>query len=199
MKTKFRKSHVALVLLLTSSYSQVAYPCIANSSQVTLPEGKVLIDRMMMGDRIMSFSPNEQLTEFRSEPESVKFVSGTPADGNRILFMLQTTTNQSLLATNDQVLVTVEGKLIRASKLQAGDKFWGCNGEKLQLASVVQGRFNVGVVGLSTDYSSDDVTLDNHFICANGIIAGDFYIQLHYDDLVDEEKSDHAYYSEYRR
>lgn len=198
MNTFLKKLKIALLLLNFFGIYHSAYPCVASSSLVNVPEGKITIDRLLMGDQVMTYSPNEQLTEFRSEPESVKDVSGTPAEANRVLINLQMTTNQSLLATTDQVLVTVDGKMIRASTLMVGDKIWGCNGESLQLASVVTGRFNVGVFGLTTDFD-ERLSLDNHFICVNGVIAGDFYIQINYNDLVDNEQSDHAYYSEYRR
>ncbi|MEH6877968.1 hypothetical protein [Priestia megaterium] len=88
--------------------------------------------------------------------------------------------DQHLIVTPDSLFLMEDKKLKRADKLTPEDYLINQNGEKVRIAGVVSGDFYGGFHHIATEIEVPSNDLQGHLIVANGIVCGDYMLQVYY-------------------
>lgn len=88
--------------------------------------------------------------------------------------------NQHFIVTPDTLFLMENKKLKRADKLTPNDYLINQNGEKVKVNGVDIGDFYGGFHHIATAVEEPSKDLDGHLIIANGIVCGDYNLQIYY-------------------
>ncbi|WP_059051430.1 M48 family metalloprotease [Paenibacillus senegalimassiliensis] len=88
--------------------------------------------------------------------------------------------NQHLVVTPDSLFLTSDKKLKRADKLNVEDFLIGEHSDKIPINGVGIGNYRGGFHHIATDVDEPSENLDGHLIMANGVVCGDYTLQIKY-------------------
>ena len=88
--------------------------------------------------------------------------------------------NQHFIVTPDTLFLMENKKLKRADKLTPEDYLIDQNGEKVKINGVDLGDFYGGFHHIATAIAEPSSNLEGHLIIANGIVCGDYNLQIYY-------------------
>jgi hypothetical protein len=163
--------------------------CFAASTPVADPQGFRPIGDYLIGDEV--------LTAFRTgdswtwQPATVQYSNGSPATtatgpgvGN-LMYLIEYGTKQSVLATPNQLFLLPDGKLRRANQLTPGtDSLVGVNGTPVAIGRISTGFYKGPIHHIATQmvsYGDFSGKIDGHLINTNGVVAGDYLLQVFQD------------------
>lgn len=96
---------------------------------------------------------------------------------------------REIIVTPDHVFLLATGKFIQAGKLKPGDQLVDESGSPVPVLTASQGRYEGGVRHISCNIDFDGRP-DRHLVLSEGIVSGDYTLQLYYDALSEEWKEE---------
>lgn len=116
-------------------------------------------------------------------PRAVGYSDGTsPSSAPQTMVMIQYGEDGELIATPDQLMLMPDGRLKDAKLLVPGDRMVDDNGQPVVVNSVHLGEYSGGIqhLGIGPVPADTDVPVNGNLFSANGIIVGDFWLQVTY-------------------
>ncbi|MGN6253460.1 MAG: hypothetical protein ACTHO8_00500 [Solirubrobacterales bacterium] len=160
--------------------------CFANLTPVGLPEGlRRPIAEIAVGDQVLAGKPSSGKVEW--EPARVGFSQGTEDGHQPAMAYLVYGDGEELIASPDQPLMLADGSLTTAGRVVPGQELMGVDGNPVPVQLASLGGYDGGVHHIATNPDWDG-SIDNHLIQANGVVAGDFTLQLHFPEVPASEK-----------
>jgi len=162
--------------------------CLAYDTPIAIPDGVKAIQDVKIGDVVLAAAPekgHDSLT-FKWSHTKVAFSDGVAHSlvGTPVIVVYYG--EQSMIVTVDQLFMMPNGKLKRADRLVPGtDSLVGANGEAIPLLKVAMGEYKGGIHHIATTMDFDG-SIDNHLLNANGVIIGDYLLQLHQNELKED-------------
>lgn len=161
--------------------------CFANGTRIGIPSGQKVIEQFNIGDKVLtaSLKPGGGAS-MNWAPATVKFSSGTGPDGHQsAMIYLHFGDNGTIVVTPDHLFLRPDGKLVRADRLVPGrDQLVSAEGAPVDIHEVAVGEYHGGVHHIATDIAYNG-TLDGHLLLSEGIVSGDFILQMHASQLKD--------------
>lgn len=155
--------------------------CFAKATPIGLPEGeRVAIGDIIVGDVVLAGSPGAGKVEWA--PATVAFSQGTEEGRQAAMVFIVYGEGDELITTAEQPLMLADGKLTTAARLAPGQELMGVDGDALPVQLVSIGGYQGGVHHISTDTKWVG-SVDDHLIQANGVVAGDFTLQVHFPEV----------------
>lgn len=154
--------------------------CLAYGTPVAIPDGTKAIQTFAQGDPVLAAD-----TDFQWTSTPVEFSNGTGPDSvqPQMIYVTYGDPEQTIIVTLDHTFLQHDGKMIRAHMLGINDTLVNPAGGPVNISKVEMKKYVGGVWNIAT--SRDKPTsLDGHLINTQGVISGDYAIQLFYDDLV---------------
>ncbi|MFE2865913.1 hypothetical protein [Embleya sp. NPDC059259] len=183
---------------LGGSYWQVAScvcccACMAYGTPIATPEGDRAIESIARSEQVLAGSlSGDGVLSWR--PTVVTFSDGSEGGTNHttvhLTFGADAGVGGELVCSADQpVLVRTGGRprWVQASRIHVDDTVVTADGAAIPVRSVAVGAYTGGVHHIGTDEPSDEST-DGHLLTASGIVVGDYYLQLRFDDIPDDAK-----------
>jgi hypothetical protein len=161
--------------------------CFANGTLIGIPTGNEEVQKLNVGEEILAGSING-LNSLDWKPRRLTFSSGTAKGTQPGMVYIAYGDNKDLILSPDHVLMLSDGKLTTAMKLIPGAFLMGANGEPVPIYTVSLGAYRGGVHHIATD-SEFNGSVDGHLINSNGIVSGDYTLQLYFNSLGDEHKA----------
>jgi len=160
--------------------------CFANVTPIGLPDGQQRpIAEIEVGDMVLAGTVSSDEVEW--EPATVGFSQGTEGGSQPAMVYLVYGDGDGLVASPDQPMMLADGSLTTAARLAPGQDLMGVDGQPVTLSLVSIGEYKGGVHHIATNPDWEG-SIDKHLIQANGLVAGDFTLQLHFPHLPSSEK-----------
>jgi hypothetical protein len=163
--------------------------CFANDTPISTAAGTVAaVQDLEIGDKVLIGSLAAGLS---FKEEALRFSSGTPAGGAAMtmVYIVYGPEKKELIVSPDQVLLVQGEKLTTANKLTINDKLIDHDGNEVHIELVSIGHYSGGVHHISADLHWDG-TPNNHLVLANGVVGGDYTLQLNFENLDSTYKVD---------
>ncbi len=161
--------------------------CFAYGTKIDVPSGTKKIQDFILGDQVTAgyFSRDDQSITFKWEPETVSFSSGTGEGSHQasMVYIRFGEQNRSIIVTCDHLFMLSSGKLMTADRLIPGiDFFVNSEGESQPINEISIGSYEGGVHHIATekDFLGD---LNGHLLLSEGVVSGDFSLQIHSSSL----------------
>ncbi|MGN6373511.1 MAG: hypothetical protein ACTHM1_11080 [Solirubrobacteraceae bacterium] len=159
--------------------------CFADNTMIGLPDGESQILEIEVGENVLAGSPSG--TAISWEPAIVTFSNGTGGESlEPAMVYLEYGEKRKMVCSTDQPLMLADGLLTTASRLKVGDQLMGVDGEPQDVLLATIGNYKGGVHHIATGKWTGSI--DKHLIQANGIVAGDFALQLHFAEVPSDQK-----------
>ena len=118
---------------VTSSFYVIAYcesSCYTPDQSLRFSDGDVnIVDAMKAHrDDIVTLSPDATLDDLATQTSKVYSYTTEIRDAEHIIYKLTTASGGTLSVTNEHPMVTSEGRLVKAEKLQEGDELLKADG-----------------------------------------------------------------------
>jgi len=155
---------------------------------IGLPEDtKRPIGEIGVGDTMLAGKIEGGRVEW--EPATVGFSQGTESEDQTEMVRVAYGDGAGLTVPPDQPLMLADGKLTTAGDLAPGQELMGVDGDPVPVGDVKRGSYEGSVHHIATDPDWNG-SLDGHLIQVNGVVAGDFTLQLHFAQVPDSQKSE---------
>jgi hypothetical protein len=161
--------------------------CFANGTMIAVPDGNCEVQLLTVGQPILSGSLSGNKVNWT--PKAVKFSAGTKDGSQESMIYLVFGDNKELIVSPDHVLMLASGKFTTAIKLMPNDLLMGADGNPVKIITSSLGQYQGGVHHISTDVVFDG-TPNNHLINSNGIVSGDYTLQMYFQNLGPQYKVD---------
>lgn len=156
--------------------------CLAFGTPIATPDGVKAIELFNIGDSVSVGSWNKSKLGWTGG--TVKFSSGTDPGSINTMIFVGFGEQRQVIATPDNLFLMSDGKLKRADRLvPQKDKILTSDGDALIVTAVVSGRWDKGLHHIATGLEFTG-SLDGHLINANGIVTGDYCLQINQHELV---------------
>jgi hypothetical protein len=161
----------------------------ANNTLISIPTGLKSIDNFKKGDAVSAIS-----VKFKKKKKKKFKVSSSEA---KISFTANTSSSQSgavvgiaienlnipnFVCSSHLPFLLSNGKYIRAHKLIPGQEIVNKDGEFLKIENLVIANQKIDIHHISTN-SIWNNTPNGHLLLANGIVVGDYILELYLDQL----------------
>jgi hypothetical protein len=138
-----------------------------------------------VGDEVLvaSVSLAESGVQLSWESRVLDFSDGTsPNDNGQDMFVFNYDMGKALgeiIVTNDQLLLTEEGKLKRADRFTVGENLVREDGSLSQVIGIRVGGYKGGIHHIATPLDEDEeLSINGHLLSSNGVITGDYWTQV---------------------
>lgn len=175
-------------------YFQTCYcccTCFAANTPIAIPTGTMAIGDVQINDTVLAAAAGAGGT-WTWSPQMVTFSSGAPATSStdptagNIMIYMAFGDQQALILSRDQLVMLPDGKLKRADQLVPGidQLVAAADAVPLPIHQLASGYYKGAVHHIATatpSYTDWDGSIDTHLINANGIIGGDYLLQMYQD------------------
>jgi hypothetical protein len=162
-------------------------PSFASDTPIGVPDGMTPIAELSTGDQVLTGSPSGVGVSWAPEP--LQFSEGaTGGSESAMLYLTYGDEERGLITSPDQPFMLATGELSTAERLVPGDELMGQDGNPTPLVTASIGRYDGGVHAIAADTSWTG-SLDGHLIVANGLVAGDYTLGLHFQTMSADSKS----------
>jgi len=158
--------------------------CFANDTKIAVPGGAKEIYLIAKGDQVLTASVASG-GKLEWSNANVSFSAGTSAKGHQpVMVYLSMAGNEThdLVCNLDQPFMLANGKYARASKLRPGQQLMDKDGNPVTIEVISVGMYDGGVHHISTE-TPWNKNPDGHLLLAAGVVAGDYTMQLYFDQL----------------
>jgi hypothetical protein len=150
----------------------------ASNSPATTPTGNKPISALVNGDNITVWTPNG------TETKQVIFSSGTKDSRHQMVYL--TVDNgeydyRDIIVDTHQPMMMADQKLKKAGQLQPGDELLTADSRPIQVRHVSMGEFRGGVHSVQTNGAQKGT--DGHLIIVNGVVCGDFQVEIYFEAI----------------
>ena len=173
-------NHLVLVCdPVTGDCCNCTCSCLAYGTPVAIPSGTKAIQTIALGDPVLAADTN-----FQWKPMPVEFSDGTGPNSvqPQMVYVTYGQPEQTIIVTLDHTFLQSGGKLIRANMLIVGDSLLDSTGNPVQIARIEVKNYVGGVWNIATTHG-EPTSLDGHLINTQGVISGDYAVQLFYEEL----------------
>jgi hypothetical protein len=139
------------------------------------------------GDTVLAGSVGEDGIDWR--PKTIAFSQGTESEQEQTMVKIAFGEGGRLTLSADHVLMLADGSLTTAERIARGHSLMGHDGSALPVERVSMGGYRGAVHQIATDTRWQD-SPDGHLLAANGVVVGDFTLQLHFAALAQPDASD---------
>lgn len=177
-------NHLVLVCDTTGYCCNCTCSCLAFDTPVTVSAGQTkAIQTFKLDDPVLAFDPSGA-----PQQRSVAFSDGTDATSVQpemayVSFKIGADERTVTVTLNHTFLLADTRKLIQAQMLAAGTGLLLADGTTASVTKLEIKSYTGGVWNISTAIGRP-ANLDGHLIDTDGILSGDFAVQLFYDELV---------------
>lgn len=117
--------------------------------------------------------------ELHWETRPILMSSGTGPGGSQEMIAVQYGEDGEIIVTHDHVFLLASGRLIRADRLMPKMHLMGDDGKPVAISHVRAGNYIGGIHHISiSDHSKEISGIDGHLISSNGVVTGDFTLQV---------------------
>ena len=156
--------------------------CLAFGTPIKTPEGVKAIELFNIGDSVAVGSWDKSKLGWADG--SVQFSSGTDPGSLNTMIFIGIGEGRQIIATPDNLFLMSNGKLKRADRLVPNrDQILTAENSALGVTAVVSGQWTKGLHHIATGLEFTG-SLDGHLINANGIVSGDYCLQINQHELV---------------
>ncbi len=172
-------NHLVLVCDAQGNCCNCKCSCLAYGTPVAVPDGTKAIQSIAMGDEVLAAD-----TDFQWTAMPVQFSDGTGPNSvqPQMVYVTYGPPEQTIIVTLDHTFLQPGGKLIRANMLSAGGTLLDRSGNEIKITSVELKAYVGGVWNIATVHEQPK-SLDGHLIETQGVISGDYAVQLFYPEL----------------
>jgi hypothetical protein len=160
--------------------------CFAYDTPIAAPSGFKPIQDFKINDQVivanhLATDSGVKLSWF---PKNVLFSAGTgPKSHEPLMIYLHYGNGLQLICSIDQPFLMPDGKLKRADRLVPGkDELVLAAGDTAPIHEIKLGEYEGGVHHIATDLNFEG-SVDGHLLNCNGVVTGDYLLQLHQDEL----------------
>ena len=156
----------------------------AYGTPVQTPDGAKPIEDFEVGDPVLAAVAAGGGWQW--EVGAVQFSQGTGPGGLQpTMVFIRFGEEGELIVTPDQPMLIAGGRLKRAQLLVPGeDALTAADGSALPILIVSLGAYDGGVHHIATNWDGGrDGKLDGHLLNAAGAICGDYFLQIHQDEI----------------
>jgi len=148
---------------------------LASKTPIAVPGGAKAIDAFEIGDPVLAASLAGGRLLWSTQ--TVEFSTGTAPGSQNNMVSVVCADQEAIIATLDQPFLVTGNKLKRAAQLIPGEMLVSQTGAPVEVVQVSIGRFDGGIWEIAT---SRIPTRDpnNHLIAANGLVVGDYALQV---------------------
>lgn len=170
------------------SYCYCCCSCFANKTLIGLPDKQVCpIFEITTGDFVMAGTVGRS-GSLEWNPTRVGFSQGTTEGIEPAMVYLVYGDGQQMIASTDQPLMLSDRSMTTASRIVPGrDSLMGVDGAPLEVTLASLGSYTGGIHHIATNKAWTG-SIDDHLIQANGVVAGDFMLQLHFPEVSNQQK-----------
>lgn len=176
------------------SFCYCCCSCFANDTLIAVPSGGKAIYLITVGETVLAGSAASAGGKLQIDwgDAVVNFSAGTGSHGHQPMMVYLSLTGKNsheLICSTDQVFLLADGKYTKAEKLHPGQQLVDKDGDPVVVDLVSIGSYDGGVHHISTDqpWHKDP---NGHLLLAGGVVAGDYTLQLYFDQLPIEMKED---------
>ena len=168
---------------------QCCCSCFAYGTKIGVPNGTKKIEDFVRDDLVLSAKIFLDVNGMKLEWQTarVSFSQGTGRDSYQAsMVYIQHGDTGLIIVTPDHLFLLSSGKLKRADRLVPGkDLLVSAEGTPVVINEVSIGEYKGGVHHIATDkeFSGD---LNDHLILSDGVVSGDFNLQIHSAELKDK-------------
>jgi hypothetical protein len=156
--------------------------CLAFGTPIATPGGAKAIELFNIGDSVSVGSWDK--SKLGWSEGSVKFSSGTDPGSINTMIFIDFGEQGHLIATPDNLFLMSNGKLKRADRLVPHkDEILTAEGAAIGITAVISGQWNKGLHHIATGLEFTG-SLDGHLINTNGIVTGDYCLQINQHELI---------------
>lgn len=168
--------------------------CFANDTLIAVPEGNRQIYLIAKGEQVLAGSVGSTGGKLKMNwaNAEVNFSQGSGSTGLQpmMVYILMAGKNtHELICSLDQPFLLADGKYTQAGKLRPGQQLVDKDGDPVTVELVSIGAYVGGVHHISTSKPWHK-TPDGHLLLAGGVVAGDYTMQIYFDQLPDGLKED---------
>lgn len=165
--------------------------CFARGTLMGVPDGYVKIETLTKGDKILAGTSKvgENKPALTWDPMGIEFAMGAENSHEPAMVYMAYGKEQFIVCSTDQVFMLSNGKLTTAVKLRPDLELIDKDGNPVPVHTVSIGHFSGGIYHIGTTMSFNG-TADRHLMLAQGIVAGDYTLQLHFHELDSSFKVD---------
>lgn len=150
--------------------------CLAHDTPVQIAANAFkAIQYFQLGDSVLAAGKTLEWKEHK-----VVFSQGTTGASRQKFTVLVTYSDTFLVVTSDHLFVLANGKLKPASKLNTEDKLVTPDGRAVTIKALHIGDYTGGFHHIATSKSEPNENLDGHLLNTNGVVSGDYAVQLFY-------------------
>lgn len=143
------------------------------------------IEDYQIGDTILACGKSLQWKEAK-----VEFSQGTIGASRQKYTVLIVYTDTFLAVTSDHLFLLLDGNLKPAAKLTPNDQLVSPDGQPVKIDSIHIGDYTAGFHHVATAKEQPDFdTLDRHLLNTNGVVSGDYALQLFYRSCPEQIKA----------
>ena len=177
-----------------SCFGECSEMCLANDTFIATHEGDKPIYTIYVGEKVLvaSVGLTSGKTQINWSTATVNFSSENCPSGHQPLMVyifLRGKNTYELICNMDQPFLLANGKYTTAEKLQPGKQLVDKDGNPVRIEMISIGSYSGGIHHISTDIPWER-NPDGHLLLAGGVVAGDYTLQLHFDQLPDSMKED---------
>lgn len=176
------------------SFCYCCCSCFANDTLIAIPNGSKPIHSISKGEKVLAGSVDSAggTLNISWADSMVNFSSGTGPQGHQPMMVYISMSGKhkhDLICSPDQPFLLANGRYAQAGKLYPGQCLVDKDGEPVEVELVSIGSYSGGVHHISTNKPWHKKP-NGHLLLAGGVVAGDYTMQLHFDDLPDTMKED---------
>jgi len=148
--------------------------CFAAGTLIAIGNGEYkAVEDFKVGDEVWAAG-----LELEWETKTVRFSSSAGHERTSRLVLVYYG-EQELIVTFDHVFMLGDKSLKTAQKLIPGDELMTPDGSSVPIKSISVGVFKGAVCNIATNSNTPTADLSGCFIVANGVVCGDYNLQMH--------------------
>ncbi|MGH8531324.1 MAG: hypothetical protein ACREV1_01010, partial [Gammaproteobacteria bacterium] len=160
--------------------------CFAWYTKIKIPEDQVrFVQLIEVADKVMAASIGASGNKLAVtwQAAEVSFSDGTsPGASAQEMILIHYGADGEIIATSDQLFLLPSGKLKAANRLTPLDQLVDEAGNAINIESIRVVKYTGGIhhIGLGAVPPGPDVPINGHLLSAEGLICGDFWLQVTY-------------------
>jgi hypothetical protein len=152
--------------------------CLAVDTPVTTPDGTVKVQDIVPDETVV-LAAGRGLAWTPTVVTQASFATPGLTEHAIYIQYLLNGEEKGLIVTRDQPLLLANRSLIVADQLQLDDQLIDRDGTPVQVTDVHWGSYSGNFYEFATKMEPPDAELDDHLVLINGIVSGDFAIQVY--------------------
>ena len=171
--------------------------CYAWGTPIATPDGEKAIETFERGDQVSvaSIDSSGGTIKLSWGAKPVEFSDGTPplprSEQYPYMVFVHYGEDKHMICTLDQLFLLTNGKLKQAANLTINDKLVGADGSEVGINAVQLAEYGGGLHHIATSLEFDG-NMDGHLLNSNGVVTGDYTLQVHYGQLGDRAEEGYS-------